>query len=221
MDCSLCIPIYRTERPKYQVPSAGCVSCSCSSLHCYFIHHPHQLLESNSQGHNSQAEMVGFASLFVSVSYAVQLKRRENCRTQRRSRLVTLNMLQLVCLGLSNLMLTASSGYGADQGKCRLFTTFCKWSEYVQWSGWNVVLLVQMVLNDGATAWTGADGKPWRWFLFHRKAWLKGQHSYALVLDAPWLVHLPKSIPWYAAAACRSQDPYSVSVAMYSVSCLH
>ena len=28
------------------------------------------------------------------------------------------------------------------------------------------------------------------------KAWLEGERSYALVLDAPWLIHLPKSIPW-------------------------
>ncbi len=27
-------------------------------------------------------------------------------------------------------------------------------------------------------------------------AWLKQQDSYSLVLDAPWLIHLPKVFPW-------------------------
>ena len=27
-------------------------------------------------------------------------------------------------------------------------------------------------------------------------AWLKHQDSYSLVLDAPWLIHLPKVFPW-------------------------
>ncbi|DBA92428.1 hypothetical protein WJX77_009083 [Trebouxia sp. C0004] len=116
--------------------------------------------------------------------------------TQRRSRLVTLTMLELVCLVLSNFMLTVSSGYGSTRGSCHLFTNFCKWSEYVQWSGWNAVLFLHLILIDGATAWTGPDGKRWRRFLVHRTAWLKEHESYSLVLDAPWLIHLPKVFPW-------------------------
>lgn len=40
---------------------------------------------------------------------------------------------------MSNFMLAVSSGYGSTRGSCHLFTNFCKWSEYVQWSGWNAV----------------------------------------------------------------------------------
>ncbi|DBA81093.1 TPA: hypothetical protein ACH3X2_007067 [Trebouxia sp. C0005] len=42
--------------------------------------------------------------------------------TQRRSRLVTLTMLELVCLALSNFMLTVSSGFGSTRRSCHLFT---------------------------------------------------------------------------------------------------
>ncbi|DBA99552.1 TPA: hypothetical protein ACH3X3_012132 [Trebouxia sp. C0006] len=116
--------------------------------------------------------------------------------SQTRRRLVFLNMMQMQSLVIINALQIASGLQGNKNSACNIFTNGCKWSYFLQWSAWNVVLVMQLVLTHAASVWTDKEGHTSRRLLMQRASWRTEQHKSALILEAPWMVHLPKLGIW-------------------------
>lgn len=95
-----------------------------------------------------------------------------------------------------NALQIASGLQGNKNSACNIFTNGCKWSYFLQWSAWNVVLVMQLVLTHAASVWTDKEGHTSRRLLMQRASWRTEQHKSALILEAPWMVHLPKLGIW-------------------------
>ncbi|KAA6420730.1 MAG: hypothetical protein FRX49_09307 [Trebouxia sp. A1-2] len=126
-----------------------------------------------------------------------QIRQLHKRWTSRRRRLVIQTGLSIGLVLIANVFWMTQNAYAASKENCRMYATFCRWSESIVWTMLNCWLFLQLVLAHAATTWTDSDGKPLQHLLLQRKSWLANcQHKPALVFDAPWAVNLTKFVPW-------------------------
>lgn len=106
--------------------------------------------------------------------------------------------LVLICQILNlALMLAAVSDVMGSSESCGWWTRTAAVLGYVQWTCWNITFLVLVVLAHNGSLWRGrtADAND---ALDAEQGKATHRRTTALVMDAPFLVHLPKLVFWVA-----------------------
>ncbi|KAL0040544.1 hypothetical protein WJX77_010258 [Trebouxia sp. C0004] len=136
----------------------------------------------------------GFA-LFSFLWRVVKVFRANQHWSLRRKRLAMITLAQLASLVVAILFFLAPAAYATKQ-HCNSIDRFCSWCQFVQWSAWNMFILTQLVFMHCTCAWTDAEGKPCRKLWMNFTPWTGQKPKNGLILDAPWILHLPKLLIW-------------------------
>eukprot|EP00891_Asterochloris_glomerata_P003520 jgi/Astpho2/3520/Aster-06433 len=135
--------------------------------------------------------MVGLARLAHSCQ---RVNREHKYWSKRRWRCTALVgvFMALELLNLSFWLVSSSLGLH----KCNLSNSFCPWSYFIQWTLFNCLLVMTLMMTHNGCAWTDKAGTPRQHLWFCGNELAKMERRCALVLDAPWRAHLPKLFWW-------------------------
>ena len=105
---------------------------------------------------------------------------------------------QLEIRASSALCMPAAAPSSVRGDPFQLYVGLCR-SEFVQWTCWNTLLTMQLMLTHVGCAWTNREGRPVQHLLFCGELWSSSGQMLSFVV-ADGLARLPASVFLFSAA---------------------
>ncbi|KAK9866093.1 hypothetical protein WJX84_001319 [Apatococcus fuscideae] len=112
--------------------------------------------------------------------------------SRRRKFIALMHFSELVAQTCNTTAFVVSNSF-IVYGTCDWFTPFVYWCNFVQWTSWNMIFFLQLVVAHGSDPIVD----DWFWRHFARFViTAKERSTRQIVMDGSWLIHIPKMILW-------------------------
>ncbi|KAK9865737.1 hypothetical protein WJX84_003638 [Apatococcus fuscideae] len=119
--------------------------------------------------------------------------RLQGKRWSRRRKFVALIHFSELVTQACNLCAFLISNSFIRHGTCTWFHPIVYWCNFIQWTCWNTIFFLQLVVAHGS------DPIIDDWFWRHFAKWVlstKDLKTRQIVMDASWMIHIPKMFVW-------------------------